>query len=199
MSATTKPTGILNSRNQRVTGIYTRITATNSSMKTSPAIPLDGASMDLSRFAPIVGPSEALVQRLIQSGTIIEQDPFHHRKRQASALQQVVMKLAEPEFVCHAVLVAAQQAHDLPLANHVGNLLRRLAGGAGSLALRGFAIQATRLHEVADRALEVPLAGVQVHVHPDARRAVAGEPEYLPVPRRFRRIESRAQQHLLGV
>ena len=87
---------------------------------------------------------------------IVEEEPFEHRKRQAAVRQQRVVEGAEPEVVAVAVAVLAEQAHDLPLPDHVGDLLRRARGGAGGFAFRRLAVEPAGLHEVLHRLLEGP-------------------------------------------
>src|SRR5216683_447720 len=119
------------------------------------------------------------LQRLVQRRRIVQQDPLNNRKRQAAILDQVVVKLAQAEVSSLLVAIFSQQPHNLPLANHVGNLLRWTRSRAGSFTRCGFAIQAASFHEVVYCLIKSPLAGVQIHIHANSRGAVTREPEYL--------------------
>ena len=60
-------------------------------------------------------------------------------------------------------------------------------------------IKTAGFHEIFDRLLETPSAGVQVHVHADARAAVAREPQDLSLRRRIIWIKPGAHQHFFTV
>src|SRR5882724_8417020 len=67
--------------------------------------------------------NEVSVQRLINRRRIVQQDPLNNRKRQAAILDQVVVKLAQAKVCALLVAIFPQQPQDLPLADHVGDLL----------------------------------------------------------------------------
>ena len=83
------------------------------------------------------------------------------------------MELTEAKACAHFVAVFAQQIHDLPFARNVPDFLGWIGGGAGCFSFGCFVIEAACLHEVVNRLLEVPFAGVQIYIYPDARRAIA--------------------------
>src|SRR5438132_2469070 len=56
---------------------------------------------------------------------IIEQDPLNNRQRQAAILNQIVMKLAEPEIFARLVAITPEQIHDLPFADDEADFLVR--------------------------------------------------------------------------
>ena len=57
------------------------------------------------------------------------------------------------------------------------------AGSTLLLTFGGFAVEAPCLHEILDRLLEVPPAGMKVYIHVDARGTIATESEYLTLRR----------------
>src|SRR5437762_11472551 len=63
--------------------------------------------------------------RSFQIGGIVEQDPLLDRERQRSVGDEIVVELPEPEARSFGVAIAAEKSHDLPLADHVADLLRR--------------------------------------------------------------------------
>ena len=64
-------------------------------------------------------------QRLIQRRPIIQHNPLNNRQWQTAVLDQVIMKLAQPEIFALFIFVAAEQIHDLPFACDVADFLRR--------------------------------------------------------------------------
>src|SRR6267142_4875834 len=102
------------------------------------------------------------------------------------------MEGAEAELLPLAVAVETEQPHDLPLADHVGDLLRGRGGGPGRLPLGRLAVEAPRLHEIFHRLLEREATGVQVDVDADAGGAVARQTEHLPLRRRSLGVEAGA-------
>ncbi len=125
-----------------------------------------------------------LLRSLLQCRRIIEQDPFDDRNWQAAVLDQVIVKLAEPEVFALSILVAPQQMHDLPFADDIADFLVRTRSRAGRFAFGRFAIESAGFHEIFDRLLEGPPTGVQIHIHADARRAIAREAQDLSLRRR---------------
>src|SRR6266404_494417 len=123
------------------------------------------------------------LQRLINRRSIIQQNPLDNRQRQAAILDQVVVKLAEAEVLARSVAILSQQSHNLPLAGHVINLLRRTGGRAGRFTFGGFAIQAARLHEIFHGLLERPPAGVQIYIYSNSGRAITRQPQHLSLRR----------------
>src|SRR5262245_34665013 len=74
---------------------------------------------------------------LLHVALVVEPDPRHDRQRQRAVGQQVIVELAEAKRGAFRVAVAAEEAHDLPLARHVPDLLRRVGRRAGRLPLGG--------------------------------------------------------------
>jgi hypothetical protein len=62
---------------------------------------------------------------LLNRSRIIEQHPFDYRNWQTAILDQVIVKLTEPEIFALFIFVAAEQIHDLPFAGDVTDFLRR--------------------------------------------------------------------------
>src|SRR5687767_13985175 len=102
------------------------------------------------------------------------------------------MKLAQTIVCALLVAIFSQQPHNLPLANHISNLLRRTRGGAGSFTGGGFAIKTACFHEVVNCLIESPLACVQVHINTNPGGAVTRETEYLSLARRVDWIKAGA-------
>src|SRR5437867_13316189 len=90
------------------------------------------------------------------------------------------MKLTKAEARAFRIAVLAEQAHDLPLPRHIADLLRRIGSRSRGFARCRLTIETAPFHEVLDRLIECPVAGVQIHVHADSRRAIAREPQHLP-------------------
>src|ERR1043166_8771251 len=106
-------------------------------------------------------------RRFLQRSRIVEQNPFDYRNWQAAILDEVIMKLPQSETFALPVFVAAEQIHDLPFADYVADFLCRTRRCPGSFAFRCFAIQSAGVHEIFDRLLKTPSAGVQVYIYAD--------------------------------
>ena len=69
------------------------------------------------------------------------------------------------------------------LPDDVADFLRGTRRRAGCFAFGRFAIESARFHEIFHRLLESPSAGVQIHIHADARGAITREPQNLSLRR----------------
>src|SRR5260221_507756 len=120
-----------------------------------------------------------LFERTPHGCVIIEHQPLDDGQRQGPVADELIVKGAEPEIRTLRVTVPGQQAHDLPLTHHIGNLLRRFRGGPSRFARRRFLVETTLFHEVTDRLLEVPASRLKVDIPPDARRPVSAQVQHL--------------------
>src|SRR5438270_391067 len=112
-------------------------------------------------------------RRLLEIRWIVQHDPLDDRNRKRAARDEIIVKLSEAEGGAFRFAIAAEELHDLPFADDIADLLRGIGSSAGSFAGRRFAIESAALHEVLHRLIERPDAGVQIHIHADASRAIA--------------------------
>src|SRR6185295_17666598 len=109
------------------------------------------------------------------------------------------MELADAKVGALLVSILPEQAHDLPLAGHVGNLLRGCGCGARGLAFSSFAIQTASFHEVLDRFFKRPLTGVKIYIDSDASSSISREPQHLSLRSGIQRVQTSPQQHLFAI
>src|SRR6266850_1380666 len=109
------------------------------------------------------------------------------------------MKLAQPEVGTLLVAILTKQTHDLPLANHVVNLLSRAGGRTCRFTFGSFAIQATSFHEILHGLLKRPLTRMEVYINADTCGPVTRKAQNLSLRWRVVWIKACAHQHLFTV
>src|ERR1700750_1739007 len=136
------------------------IPATHSGART-PWEPARTVSARLPAACESVAPSDSTA-RLLKGRVVVDNQPLDDGQRQAAVAEQLIVESAQAVARALLIAVAAEQAHDLPLAVQIRDLLSGFRGRTGGFACGRFAIEAARFHKVLDRLLEAPAAGVEV-------------------------------------
>jgi len=110
-----------------------------------------------------------------------------------------MVELPKVEVFALSVFVTAEEIHDLPFAGDVADFLRGTRSCPCRFALGRFAVQSAGIHEIFDRLLESPSAGVEIHVNSNASSTIAGQAQNLSLRRRVVWIKTGAHQHLFSV